>query len=134
MSDTDSLSKNSAQSASAPVAALSCPDLMFLVRLQGMARASGYEPRALGRGGTLEGARVLVLNLAGNPGWEGLVRQAAEQNIPTIAFGPHLDAESRKRAKEAGASRVLANSNLERDLPRLLRELDNDVKGAGSLD
>jgi hypothetical protein len=82
----------------------------------------------------LQGARVLVLNLAGNPGWEGLIRQASEQGISAIAFGPHLDADSRKRAKEAGATRVLANSNLERDLPRLLRELDNDVKGAGSID
>ena len=123
MSNPESLSKKSAQVEGEPVAALFSPDLMFLVRLQNMARAAGYVPRSLRSGEALGEADVLVINLAGTKGWESLAAKAAGMSVPVIAFGPHMDAESRRLAKEAGAMRVLANSNLERDLPRILQEL-----------
>ena len=123
MPDSETLSKNPAQRGEMPVVALACPDLMFLVRLQGMARAAGYAPRTLRPGDALVGANVLVVNLAGAYEWEPLIRGAVNDGVPVVAFGPHMDAEGRRRAKAAGASRMLANSNLERDLPLILSEL-----------
>ncbi len=100
---------------------------MFNVQLQNIARAEGYRPVNLRPGAPLPSeAAVLVVNLAdlGRPrAWESTVREAAAQGIPVIGFGPHVDAEMRRTAKESGASRVLANSNLTRDLPTILRSL-----------
>jgi|SRR5687768_17670691 len=123
MSDQDTLSKKPAPDVEEPVAALYSPDLMFMIRLQGMARAAGYEPLAIRNSGELGRAKVLVVNLAGSGGWEPIITEAAREGLPVVAFGPHLDAESRRLARKVGAMRVLANSNLERDLPRILRDL-----------
>ncbi|HYP20260.1 MAG TPA: hypothetical protein VEY08_09300 [Chloroflexia bacterium] len=108
---------------SAPVALLFCADLMFAVQLQNMARKSGYRVANARPGAPLPGADVLVVDLGSRGDWEGAVREMAGRGVPVIAFGPHMDAEGRKRAKAAGASRVLANSNLTRDLPRILTDL-----------
>lgn len=112
-----------------PTALLFCTDLMFLVRLQGMARAAGYRYVAVRPGASLPTADVLVVDLGVHGAWEGAVREAAARGMPVVAFGPHTDAESRKRAKAAGAMRVLANSNLVRDLPLILKNLR---EGAGA--
>lgn len=113
-----------------PVALLLCADLMFAVQLQNIARTEGYRPLTLRPGATLPAAAaVLVVNLADlgrTPTWESPVREAAARQIPVIAFGPHIDTDLRRSAKEAGASRVLANSNLTRDLPVILRSLQEN--------
>ncbi len=109
---------------------LLCADLMFAVQLQNIARAMGFKPVALRPGASVpQETAVLVVNLADLSGprtWETAVREAAGRGIPIIAFGPHMDTDSRRAAKEAGASRVLANSNLARDLPVILRVLRRD--------
>jgi len=127
MTEKRSENDNSASTEDAPVAALLCADLMFAVQLQNMARAAGLRPLLLRAGARLpDDAAVLVVNVgerAGPQAWEASMREAASNGIPIIAFGPHMDAESRRAAKAAGASRVLANSNLARDLPTILREI-----------
>jgi hypothetical protein len=123
MSEYHTLSKKPAQDISEPIAALYSPDLMFLVRLQGLARAAGYRPVAVRNGGDLAGASVLVVNLSGFGDWPSLIAAAVKAQLPVIAFGPHMDAEGRQRAKAAGATRVIANSNLDRSLPQILLEL-----------
>ena len=114
----------------APVAMLLCADLMFAVQLQSIARAMGFKPVTLRPGASVpQESAVLVVNLADLSGprtWENAVREASSRGIPVIAFGPHMDTDSRRSAKEAGASRVLANSNLARDLPTILRSLRQD--------
>jgi hypothetical protein len=114
----------------APVAMLLCADLMFAVQLQSIARASGFKPVTLRPGGSVPPeAAVLVVNLADLAGprtWESAIREAAALGVHVVAFGPHVDADSRRAAKEAGASRVLANSNLARDLPTILHGLHPD--------
>jgi hypothetical protein len=114
----------------APVAMLLCADLMFAVQLQNIARATGFKPVTLRPGASVpQETAVLVVNLADLSGprtWESAVRDAAGRGILVIAFGPHMDTDSRRAAKEAGASRVLANSNLARDLPTILRGLRQD--------
>lgn len=110
-----------------PVAQLLCADLMFAVQVQNIARSEGFKTVSLRPGAHVQSdAAVLVVNLADlgrTPAWHGPVEEASAQGVPVIAFGPHIDGASRRAAKEAGASRVLANSNLTRDLPLLLREL-----------
>lgn len=111
----------------APVAVLLCADLMFNVQLQNIARAEQFRTVNLRPGAPIaNGAAVLIVNFAdlGRPrAWEGPVSEASRNGITVIGFGPHVDTEMRRIAKEAGASRVLANSNLTRDLPTILRSL-----------
>ncbi len=123
MVDNEITSKNAAQPQEAPVAGLFSPDLMFLVSLQAMARKAGFVPRALRPAEAPGDVRVLIVNLAGTHEWEEAIRDAVAHGVPVVAFGPHMDVESRKRARAAGATRVLINSNLDRDLPRILAEL-----------
>jgi hypothetical protein len=112
-----------------PVALLLCADLMFAVQLQNIARAEDFRPVTLRPGSPMPtgmSAAVLVVNLADLSGprtWESTVHEAASRGVTVIGFGPHMDTEGRRAAKEAGASRVLANSNLTRDLPIILRGL-----------
>ncbi len=113
----------SQESSSQPVALLYCTDLMFGVQLQNMARKTGYNFTNARPGAPLSDADVLVVDIAARGDWEAAIREVSARGLPVIAFGPHMDAEGRKRARTAGATRVLANSNLARDLPRILMEL-----------
>jgi CheY-like chemotaxis protein len=116
-----------------PLALLLYTDLMFGVQLQNMARKAGYRVASF-RSGTLPtGGDLLVVDLSARVDLEEGIRQARTRGIPVVAFGPHMDTESRRKAKAAGASRVLANSNLARDLPAILLELRHaqDVTPAG---
>jgi hypothetical protein len=107
----------------APTVLLFCTDLMFGVQLQNMARAGGLRHVTVRPGAALPDGDALVVDLAARGDWEGAIREAAGRGMPVVAFGPHMDAASRKRAKAAGASRVLANSNLARDLPGILKAI-----------
>ncbi len=110
-----------------PVALLLCADLMFAVQLQNIARSEGYRPVTLRPGDPIRSdSTLLIVNLSDlgrTPAWQAPVESASAQGIPVVAFGPHIDSESRRAAKVAGASRVLANSNVTRDLPGILYEL-----------
>lgn len=96
---------------------------MFAVQLQNMARGAGVRYIAARPGAALARADLMVVDLGARGDWEGAVREAAGMGMPVVAFGPHMDAEARRRARAAGASRVLANSNLARDLPAILSAL-----------
>jgi hypothetical protein len=106
-----------------PTALLFCTDLMFAVRLQNMARAGGFRHVTARPGAPLPPGELLVVDLASRGDWEQAIREAAGRGTMVIAFGPHMDADARKRAKAAGAARVLANSNLARDLPGILHDI-----------
>ncbi len=124
---TDNDLQGAAGTPEAPVAMLFCSDLMFAVRLQNMARKTGYRVAAARPGNEIRDAAVLLVDIADRGDWETIIRHAANGGIPVIAFGPHMDTAARRRAKAAGAARVLANSNLERDLPGLLVEIRNSL-------
>jgi hypothetical protein len=95
---------------------------MFLVELQSMARAAGYRPVSVRPGASQIAGQLLVVDMAFKGDWEGEIRAAVRAGVPAVAFGPHVETEARRRAKEAGAARVLANSNLRRALPGILVE------------
>ena len=106
-----------------PTVLLYCSDLMFGVQLQNMARAAGLRCLTARPNAPLPDAGMMVVDVASRGDWEGAIREAAARGVKVVAFGPHMDAEGRRRAKEAGASRVLANSNMARDLPVIFAEL-----------
>ena len=103
-----------------PLAILLYTDLMFGVQMQNMARKAGYRVLSLRPGELPDAGDVLIVDLSARADWESAVRKAHKDGLPVIAFGPHIDSESRRKAKAAGATRVLANSNLARDLPGIL--------------
>ena len=105
------------------VALLFCTDLMFGSELQAISRKAGFRPVTLRPGSDLPSGDILVVDLAARGDWESSIREAVAHNIPVVAFGPHVDTEARRKAKEAGARRVLSNGNLSRDLPMILKEL-----------
>lgn len=106
-----------------PVALLLCTDLMFGVQLQKMAKQAGLKPIIVRPVSSLPDGDVLIADLNTRGDWEPTVREAAARGTKIVAFGPHMDAEVRRKAKAAGAERVLANSNLTRDLPLILKEI-----------
>ena len=103
--------------------ALFCTDLMFLVQLQNMAKKAGLRYVAVRPGAALPAARLLVVDLSSRGDVQAAIKEGVERGMRVVAFGPHMDAEGRRAAKAVGASRVLANSNLSRDLPLVLAAL-----------
>src|SRR4051794_7167032 len=99
---------------------------MFGVQLNKITQKAGYKFSLVRPGTTRVEGDVMIVDLGARGDWEAVIRQAHEREIPVIAFGPHIDADARRKAKQAGAWRVLANSNLARDLPLILRELRTD--------
>ena len=51
--------------------------------------------------------------------WQTAIRTAREADVPVIAFVSHVDLETQVAARQAGASRVIANSKLV-DLPGIV--------------
>lgn len=105
------------------VALLLCTDIMFGSELQAISRKAGFRPVTLRPGSELSAADILVVDLAARLDWESLIKIAVARNMPVVAFGPHIDTEARRKAKDAGARRVLSNGNVARDLPHILKEL-----------
>ncbi len=98
-------------------------NLMFGVQLQNMARQAGRRHITVKPGAPLPDGSILVVDIDARSDWESAIREAMRSGILVVAFGPHTNTEARRRAKEAGASRVLSNGNLTRDLPPVLRSL-----------
>ena len=99
---------------------------MFGVQLQNMVKSAGLRSITARPGAPLPPANLMVVDLAARADRadvQASIREAAARGTPVVAFGPHMDADARRMAKEAGASRVLANSNLARDLPAILNEV-----------
>ena len=111
------------QTADAMPVLLFCDNLMFGVQLQNMARQTGHRYITVKPDLPLPEGSMLVVDIDARSDWEAAIRDATQKGIPVVAFGPHTNTEARRRAKEAGASRVLANGNLTRDLPLILRSL-----------
>src|SRR5437764_140030 len=74
-----------------PLALIFCSDLMFAVRLQNMARKTGYRVASARPATEIRSAAVLLVDIADRGDWETIIRQAGEAGIATIAFGPHMD-------------------------------------------
>jgi CheY-like chemotaxis protein len=60
--------------------------------------------------------------------WLPLIERAREADVPVLAFGSHMDVGRWQRARAAGATRTVANSQLVEHFPALVRRL---LGGAG---
>lgn len=106
-------------------------DLMASSRLETTARHLNYEVR-LARSvdafwaGVQDGPALILLGTHATAlPWEDLLRElrTSANAPPVLAFGPHVDAETRGRARDAGATRWVANSRIATDLPDLMTAL-----------
>jgi DNA-binding NarL/FixJ family response regulator len=87
--------------------ALVCPDLMFGSRVEEALRAAGHEVTR-----EREGADAVVVDLTA----DGIdLAELGAENRPTVGFYPHVDAETRRRALDAGFDVVVPRSRMARE-------------------
>jgi hypothetical protein len=110
-----------------------CPDVMFASRVQNLARHAGVTAKTVLPGQPVGSGDLLVASFGSGAGWDEAIREATGSGIPSIAFGPHVDADSRRAAKAAGAYRAVNNGNLERALLPVLQDLAAGRGIAGAL-
>jgi FixJ family two-component response regulator len=119
------------ESASTPVVLVLNSDLMLGIAITNTARSLGYEIRRL----TSSDAFVEALQATGGesalaivdmnmrPDWDA-IRSAIESgtiSLPILGFGPHVDVEGRRAAKQAGLTRIVSNGEFHRDMAGLIR-------------
>jgi len=108
-------------------------DLFFAVKIRDTLRhhemevktvrsLAGFE-QELATAGEEKPALVIVNFSSAGIDWEAAIRQARALDYPVLAFGRHTDLEAIARARQAGASRVVANSKFTGDMPGLVSRL-----------
>lgn len=115
-----------------PIILLLVNDLFFSVKLDNDLHRLGYNPIIVRRAADLPAhltavprpALVLLDLMIRGFDWElalGEVRAAGLLGgVPVVAFGPHTDLALRRRALDAGVSRVVANSKAMLDPGKLV--------------
>ena len=105
--------------------AILADDLIWATRLASIARLAGADGVVVGTDERFAAAldqadgAIVDLSVRGASALDGIVA-AARAGIPVIAVGPHDDTAARKRALDAGASRVYAYRKLYEDGPRTI--------------
>jgi hypothetical protein len=105
-------------------------DLMFGSRIRGALKALGLEARfvpdterfACAIAEEPEDMAIGILDMNGPIAWDVLKRalSSSASAPPTLAFGPHVDAENRRAAKVAGVSRIVSNGEFHRGAVALI--------------
>ena len=98
-------------------------DLFFGVRLRQLATDLGYacviekETAAFfGRLTSLgEAAALGIVDIGLGVDWEVAAREMAQATAPVVAFGPHMDVDGLRAAKQAGVTRVFSNGEFSRE-------------------
>jgi DNA-binding NarL/FixJ family response regulator len=112
------------------VALLRIPDLMFAAQVGDALKALGLSARDVRAEAPLEqqmpGTALLIVQLSGpREAWMPLIVGAKSAGVPVLAFGAHVDAETLRAARQAGADRAVPNSQLATELPALVSSLVN---------
>jgi hypothetical protein len=94
-----------------------CNDLFFAERLENALKQLGHtahiDDLSLGGPVTLPAGSALVLaDLEAGAGALAIIREARQQGINVLAFGPHTDLALRQAGLDAGATQVVAKSKL----------------------
>ena len=100
---------------------LSIPDLMFETRIADVARKLGHRVETFSAE-NIASANLVIIGLENNREWREVVEPARKQNVPLLAFGRHTSAELLRQARDAGCTRVVVNSDIAANFPRLLEE------------
>lgn len=118
-------------------------DLFFSVRIRDTLRHHGIEaiivrsPQVFEQrlSDTMRPALAIVDIAAQGVDWEAAIRAARAVGCPVLAFGSHMDLEARRRALQAGAQKVVANSKFSSDMIGLVtRMLEESSMPASSLE
>lgn len=112
--------------------ALLCPDLLFGSKVEGALKVAGH---TVNRFDTEADVRVaasfhdlLVVDLTAEaidgPALVRSMRESGELGaVPTLGFYSHVEVDTRRRAEEAGMSRVVPRSRMARETSALVEGL-----------
>ncbi len=104
-------------------------DLFFQSRISSAARVAGRTIRYVTSVEAIGPCRLALVDLDATADVLTLIPALKAQGAErVVAFGPHVDTERRKLAREVGADRVLAKSKFVTELPALL--MPSDARGA----
>ncbi len=112
-------------------------DLFFIVKVRDTLSHAGYETQvarsaedfARKLAAATPALAIVHTGLAGVD-WEQVIRQAKAAQVPTLAFGSHIDLEAQQAARRAGADRVIANSKLASNLIAIVERMLNKGNAA----
>ena len=93
------------------------PDLFFASKVKETLTAAGHEVTTATEA-PASGADIVVVDLdAAGPGVE------APAGVPRLGFYSHVEADTRRRAEEAGFDLVVPRSRMAREMPELVARL-----------
>ena len=101
-------------------------DLFFVAKISATLKHAGYTTQtartldAFTQGLADQPDIALVNTAARGVDWRAGIMAARDADVPVIAFGSHVDLETQAEARQAGATRVIANSKLATDLPGIV--------------
>lgn len=114
-----------------PIIVLLNRDLMVGIAIANTAKALGFAvervPSAadlnarLCAGSKLDALVIIDMNL--DIAWDEIkeLMQQDRSHLPVLGFGPHVDIEGRRAAKQAGLTRIVSNGEFHRDMAGLIR-------------
>lgn len=110
-------------------------DVFFGITVRNTIKRLNYEPQIIKTAQTLmdtvavyDPSLVIVdLQVIEDESAWSYITATREMDVPVLVFGPHKDVEGLRAAKQAGVSRVVANSQFHREMPILIERY---VKGA----
>jgi hypothetical protein len=112
------------------------PDVFFSVTVRNTIRRIGFDPRIVttitdlvqsGEDGPVVLAIVDISAVGDQSTWVK-IGGLARDGVPVLAFGPHRDVEGLRNAKDAGVTRVVANSQFHREMADLIMRYARGVR------
>lgn len=114
----------------AKVAVVLNRDLLFGSRIRGALATLDLEARFVSNTEqfvaaleALQGSGAIgIIDMNGAVAWNTLkgALQQIDTAPPTLAFGPHVDIENRRLAKDAGITRIVSNGQFHREMRELI--------------
>jgi hypothetical protein len=106
-------------------------DLLFGSRIRSTLKSLGLEARFVTAAeqfvGVLrkqpESVAIGIVDMNEAVSWDVIREELSRPNgdrVPTLAFGPHVDIESRRAAKAAGLTRIVSNGQFHNDMAGLI--------------
>jgi len=102
-------------------------DLFFGVRLRQLGATLGYAVELASDAARFldmihaDGVALGIIDINAGPDWSLIASDPrAAARPPILAFGPHLDVDGLRAAKEAGITRVVSNGQFHRDPAALI--------------
>ncbi|MBW3632370.1 MAG: hypothetical protein KY456_05000 [Chloroflexi bacterium] len=106
-------------------------DLLFGSRIRSALDSLGLRSQFVGNAGEFvdallehrESAAIGIIDMNGPVSWDVIGETLGRGDValaPTLAFGPHVDVESRRAAKAAGITRIVSNGQFHGDMVGLI--------------